>query len=216
MTGSAAPAQKTARAPGSLASGPTKQALLVLERRMEQIFVSVVASIAPDAPLRPALRGFGVQFGELVLSQSQIALVRMVYMESARFAQLGARFFELGPGRGVAVLASYLAVQSARGTLRAHEPHLMAQQYLGMIAGCPVVRYWSGCSVWRRQSARSCGGARYIRHAIRVDAVACQSGYHVLTPCPNGRPVRGRDRIEGNKQDIVDMRCDHLRKCSSR
>lgn len=66
---------------------PTKQKrfLGVLERRMEKILVSVAAIIVAEAPLRPSPRGFGERFGQLILNPSQVALVRMVCMESTRF-----------------------------------------------------------------------------------------------------------------------------------
>lgn len=135
-------AQRAGASKASLyARFPSKEELFlaVLERRMAQIFLTVVASIAPQAPLRAALYAFGTQFSQLVLNQAHIALVRMVCMESARFPQLGQRFFALGPGRGVALLAGYIETQIARGTLRAHDAALMAQQFLGMIGGFPLL-----------------------------------------------------------------------------
>ena len=135
-------AQRAGASKASLYSRfPTKEALFVavLEHRMNQIFQTVAATIQADAPLRLALAAFGTQMLQLVFSEPQIALVRVVSMESARFPQLGQRFFELGPGRGLVILSAYLKAQSACGTLRAEDPQIMAQHLLGMIAGLPLL-----------------------------------------------------------------------------
>lgn len=113
--------------------------LAVLERRMNHIFQTVVATIPPEAPLRQALSAFATHFTQLIFNEAQIALVRVVCMEAARFPQLGQRFFELGPGRGLAVLAGYLQAQIGQGALVAEDPQIMAQQFLGMIAGFPLL-----------------------------------------------------------------------------
>lgn len=120
---------------------PTKEALFlaVLEHRMNRIFQAVAATIPPEAPLRDALTAFATRFSHLIFNQAQIALLRVVSMETARFPQLGQRFFELGPGRGLAALAGYMDAQIGRGALRPDDPKLLAQQFLGMIAGFPLL-----------------------------------------------------------------------------
>ncbi len=112
--------------------------LAVLEQRMNDIFQHVTAAISEEVPVREALLGFGVQLLQSAHSDSQIALIRMVSMEADRFPQLGRKFFELGPQRGLAALSGYFSGQIRRGMLRAGEPQIMAQHFLGMVAGGPL------------------------------------------------------------------------------
>jgi TetR/AcrR family transcriptional regulator of autoinduction and epiphytic fitness len=120
---------------------PTKEDLFfaVLEHRMNRIFHTVAATIPTQAPLRQALFAFGTQFSQLIFNQAHIALIRVVCMEAARFPRLGQLFFELGPGRGLAILAGYMAAQIEQGALGPGDPQLMAQQFLGMLAGFPLL-----------------------------------------------------------------------------
>ena len=120
---------------------PTKEALFVavLEHRMNQIFQTVAATIRTDAPMRTALLAFGTQMLQLVFSDAQMALVRVVSMEIVRFPELGQRFFDLGPGRGLTILTAYLNKQIEGGALRREAPLMMAQHFLGMIAGLPLL-----------------------------------------------------------------------------
>jgi TetR/AcrR family transcriptional repressor of mexJK operon len=119
----------------------TKEELFVsvLEHRMAQIFAVVAATIQTEAPMRTALFAFGTQMLQSVFSEPQIALVRVVSMEAVRFPHLGQRFFDLGPGRGLAVLSAYMKAQRHRGVLRDADPQMMAQHFLGMIANLPLL-----------------------------------------------------------------------------
>ena len=120
---------------------PTKEDLFlaVLEHRMSRIFQLVVATIPPEAPTRAALLAFGAQLLKSVFNDAQIALFRTVSMETARFPQLGRRFFELGPGQGLSALSGYLRAQVAQGALRREDPQMMAQHFLGMLGGLPLL-----------------------------------------------------------------------------
>ena len=61
-----------------------------------------------SACFQDTLRNFGAAVIRLALSKEQVALVRVVGMESAKFPELGKRFYELGPKRGEEALAAYL------------------------------------------------------------------------------------------------------------
>lgn len=121
---------------------PTKEDLFVavLEHRMNQIFKDVSANVAQDLPLREALLGFGMEVLHSALSDAQIALIRIISMEALRFPQLGSRFFELGPARGQAALARFFRKQICTGALRDESPMIMAQHFIGLVAGPPLLR----------------------------------------------------------------------------
>lgn len=130
---------------------PTKEKLFlaVLARRMEYVFGRYATEMPADAPLEKTLRDYGSRMLELLLSENQLALVRVVSMESPRFPELGERFYELGPGRGLAYLASYLSEQVQRRRLLNVDPFLMAEHLMSLITGGQV--RWAVLGLFRRK-----------------------------------------------------------------
>jgi heme oxygenase len=59
-------------------------------------------------------------------------------MESAKFPELGKRFYELGPKRGEEALAAYLTKQAEKGRLLNEDPSQMAQHFVSLVTGGPV------------------------------------------------------------------------------
>ena len=84
----------------------------------------------PEASPEEALTMLGRQFVDLVTSPNGLALFRIVIGESARFPELGATFYEAGPQRLVALIATYLREQDRTGNLRVPEPEIAAMQFL--------------------------------------------------------------------------------------
>jgi TetR/AcrR family transcriptional regulator, mexJK operon transcriptional repressor len=113
--------------------------LAVMERRMAGVFNDgAVFSMAQEAPLETTLRHFASWLLRGALSEAQIALIRIVNMECARFPVLGERFLQLGPERGHAVLADYLAGQIKRGSLLNEGARRMAEHYISLLTGGEV------------------------------------------------------------------------------
>ena len=125
---------------------PTKEILFsaVIEYRMDQVFRKIAPALPMDAPIDKALREFAMSIARAALSPLQIGLIRMMSMESKRFPELGRRFYELGAGRGKALLAEYLAQQTRRGHLREDDPQIMAEQFISLVIGGPVHWYVLG------------------------------------------------------------------------
>ena len=119
---------------------PTKEQLFlaVIERRMNDIFQQVAGSLPEEPPVEETLRNFGSALIGFFLSKEQVALVRMVSMESAKFPELGKRFYELGPKRGEEALAAYLKKQAEKGRLSNEDTSQMAQHFISLITGGPV------------------------------------------------------------------------------
>ncbi len=119
---------------------PTKERLFlaVIERRMNDIFQQVAGSLPEEPPVEQTLRNFGSALIGFVLSKEQVALVRMVSMESGKFPELGKRFYELGPKRGEEALAAYLTKQAEKGRLLNEDTRQMAQHFISLITGGPV------------------------------------------------------------------------------
>jgi AcrR family transcriptional regulator len=97
-------------------------------RLVTQINRFALGDMAPEA----ALRQFGRMYLELALAASSLALHRVVIAESARAPALGQLIYHNGPRQIVGSLADFLARQRS---LRLPDPHLAAEQFLGMVLG---------------------------------------------------------------------------------
>ncbi len=118
---------------------PTKEDLFlaVVERRMSRIFEQIV-SFPRSSSMETSLRKFSANLLRIALSPEQIALIRMISMESGRYPELAKRFYEIGPKRGEEALAAYLALQIERDQLRKEDPLMMAQQLMSLVTGGSV------------------------------------------------------------------------------
>ena len=119
---------------------PTKEHLFlaVIERRINGIFQQVAGTLPDERPIEEALQKFGSALIRLALSKEQIALIRVVSMEAARFPELGKRYYELGPKRAEERLAAYLRKQVERGRLLNEDTRQMAQHFVSIVTGGPV------------------------------------------------------------------------------
>jgi TetR/AcrR family transcriptional regulator of autoinduction and epiphytic fitness len=119
---------------------PTKEDLFmaVLERRMNAIFSQVSTTLPVDGPIEKTLKDFGLSLLQFAISKDQVALLRVVSMESTRFPKLAERFYELGPMRGLAHLAQYLREQIKRKRLINENPDTMAEHLSSLLTGGPV------------------------------------------------------------------------------
>ena len=116
---------------------PTKEKLFlaVLKRRMELIVTDFTTTLQPESPIEQTLKEYGFNLFQLALSENQRGMVRVVSMESSKFPDLAKRFYELGPGRGIAILASYMEDQIKREHLIKENPHIMAEHLMSLITG---------------------------------------------------------------------------------
>lgn len=119
---------------------PNKEALFlaVLERRMQSVFNEVAGSLPAEPPVEGTLRAFSRRFLDIALAADQVALLRVVSMEVQHFPQLGKRFYELGPMKGLEALTAYMRGQIKMERLIQEDPGLMAQHYLSLLSGGAV------------------------------------------------------------------------------
>jgi TetR/AcrR family transcriptional regulator of autoinduction and epiphytic fitness len=119
---------------------PTKEQLFlaVIERRMNGIFQQVAATLPEEPPVEETLRKYGSTLMRLAMSKEQIALIRVVSMEAAKFPELGRRFYELGPKRGEETLVAYLTKQVEKGRLSNDDSRQMAQHFMNLVTGGPL------------------------------------------------------------------------------
>ncbi len=85
-------------------------------------------------------------------------------MESMRFPELGERFYELGPKRGLLTLGSYMEQQIKRGRLLKEDPALMAEHFISLLTGGPV--RWVVLGLQRNLIVKN--GQQRLDAAVRV------------------------------------------------
>jgi len=118
--------------------------LAVIERRSNAITESLVANLPQEPDTAITLHTFGTHLLKEVLSEQQVALLRIIGMEAHRFPSIGQRFYELGPMRGQANLAKYFQGQIDLGRLVAANPARMGEHLMSLLMGGAVRWYMTG------------------------------------------------------------------------
>lgn len=116
---------------------PSKEDLFlaVIEHRMERIFREVTPALGSDLPPAITLREFGSSVVRSVITQEQLAFIRLISMEAERFPRLAERFFELGPGAGQKILTTYMRQCMERGYFRQGNAERMAEHFMSLVTG---------------------------------------------------------------------------------
>jgi len=111
------------------AAGVSKGTLYVYFDNKEQLFEAIVHEEclahaegafnvdASDHDVEKILRRLGVAYIEFLCSPEKASALRTVIAIADRMPDLGRRFYEAGPARGIAKLAAYLAAQVEAGVL---------------------------------------------------------------------------------------------------
>ena len=73
-----------------------------------------------------------------VMQPRLLQLRRLVIGEASRFPQLGRTFYERGPGRTIAALATAFERLAERGVLQLEDPALAAAQFNWLIMSAPI------------------------------------------------------------------------------
>ena len=99
---------------------------------------------------------------EVVYAESSVALHRVLIAERTQFPELAETFYRVGPGATRLRLAEYLARETARGRLKAPEPDVAAEHFLGMLVGHSYMRRLLGLETALTEQAK----ARRIEAAV--------------------------------------------------
>jgi AcrR family transcriptional regulator len=75
-----------------------------------------------------------------VMQPQILHLRRLVIGEASRFPELGRNFYELGPGRTIAALATVFKQLGERGLLHVDDPSLAAEHFNWLIMSIPLNR----------------------------------------------------------------------------
>jgi TetR/AcrR family transcriptional repressor of mexJK operon len=97
-----------------------------------------VARLADSGDLEADLRDLACRLLARVMQPRLLELRRLVIAEADRFPELGRAFYERGPGRTIAALASAFERLAAGGALRLDDPALAAAHFNWLIMSAPV------------------------------------------------------------------------------
>jgi AcrR family transcriptional regulator len=124
------------------AAGVSKGTLYVYFKSKEELFEAIVEeqsgfqgerifSFDPDDhDVEAALTRLGHEFVRFMCRPGGISPLRTVIAIADRMPELGSRFYQFGPGRGIASLKHYLEMQAAAGVLKPHDSEVVAAQFI--------------------------------------------------------------------------------------
>ena len=99
-----------------------------------------VLNLADTGDIEADLRDLARRLLKGVMKPRLLQLRRLVIGEASRFPALGQTFYERGPGRTIAALATTFERLAARGVLRLEDPELAAVHFNWLIMSAPLNR----------------------------------------------------------------------------
>ena len=127
------------------AAGVSKGTLYVYFKNKEELFEAIVEgqcqqqaeeifTFDQQADIEAELRRMGAELARFLCRRpGGISPLRTIIAIADRMPELGARFYESGPARGIAKLSRYLQDKIAAGVLAPHDTEVAAAQF---IASC--------------------------------------------------------------------------------
>jgi AcrR family transcriptional regulator len=122
-------------------AGVSKGTLYVYFKSKEELFESIVEeqcalqaeeifTLDREQDIEAALTRMGHAFVRFVCRPGGVSPMRTVIAIADRMPELGARFYQTGPARGIASLRAYLEEQVAAGVLKPHDCEVAAAQFI--------------------------------------------------------------------------------------
>jgi AcrR family transcriptional regulator len=124
------------------AAGVSKGTLYVYFKNKEELFEAIVQQeceaqaegifeLNPnDHDVEAVLTRLGVAYVKFLCRPEKASAIRIVIAIADRMPELGARFYETGPARGIAKLAAYIDAQTKAGTLVVEDCEIAAAQLM--------------------------------------------------------------------------------------
>lgn len=116
-----------------------------------------------DRPPREVLTIFGTSFVKMLDNRTSVAMFKVMLAEAIRRPAVAEAFNRVGPGRGFAFLATYLAHQMERGTLRRMDPGAAVRCFLG-----PFLAFILTREVFVQPDARTLAPETMVKTAVEV------------------------------------------------
>jgi AcrR family transcriptional regulator len=122
-------------------AGVSKGTLYVYFKSKEDLFESIVEEQSAqqaegifafdrEQDIEVALTRLGHAFVRFLCRPGGVSPLRTVIAIADRMPELGARFYQSGPARGIASLRAYLEEQVAAGLLKPHDCEVAAAQFI--------------------------------------------------------------------------------------
>ncbi|NUR57440.1 MAG: TetR/AcrR family transcriptional regulator [Catenulispora sp.] len=113
---------------------------IVLDRLggIDEIFRAAIGELAVTDDVEATLTAVARKFVSTIMRPSHLRVRRLVIAEAGRFPHLGLAYFEAGPERVHAALASAFAQLAERGLLRVDDPVLAANHFTWLVVSIPV------------------------------------------------------------------------------
>lgn len=142
---------------------PTKNELFaaLIERKSSGL-LDVIGPMHGDRSPREALTSYAEELVGMMTMPDTQKLHRLVIAGSIGNPELGARFWEAGPGRGFKVLAAYLGQQNARGTLVVRDVPRATGMFMGMMVGGIALRATLGMPTFVQTTEDRKAWAEYV------------------------------------------------------
>ncbi|MQY07958.1 TetR/AcrR family transcriptional regulator [Actinomadura macrotermitis] len=154
---------------------------IVLDRLggIDELFQTAIGELAVTDDVESTMRAVARKFVHAITQPSHLRVRRLVIAEAPRFPKLGHAYFEAGPERVHAALASSFEQLTDRGLLRIDEPVLAANHFTWLVVSIPVNKVmFCGEDVRFTPSELD----HYADTAVRVFAAA----YRASAPKPAG------------------------------
>jgi TetR/AcrR family transcriptional repressor of mexJK operon len=103
-------------------------------------FISAVSAIQETDDLEKDLTALARRYVRSVMQPSVLQLRRLVISESGRFPELGRAYYDRGPDRVIAALATCLQHLAERGLLHVDDPILAANHFAFLVLSIPLDR----------------------------------------------------------------------------
>ena len=166
-------------------AGVSKQTVYKHFADKESLFSEIVTSAVSDAAdpvhdevlrledtgdMEADLRGLARQLLASVIQPRILQLRRLVIAEAGRFPELGRTFYEQGPGRTIAALATVFERLAARGALQLDDPQLAAAHFNWLVMSIPLnqAMFLGQDEAPRRRRAQRVRGRRRARLPRRL------------------------------------------------
>ncbi|NUP53103.1 MAG: TetR/AcrR family transcriptional regulator [Catenulispora sp.] len=116
---------------------------IVLDRLggIGEIFQAAIGELAVTDNVEATLTAVARKFVHAIMQPSHLRVRRLVIAEAGRFPHLGHAYFEAGPERVHAGLASAFEQLTTRGLLRVDEPLLAANHFTWLVVSIPVNKF---------------------------------------------------------------------------
>jgi len=122
-------------------AGVSKGTLYVYFKNKEELFESIVEeqcaqqaeeifTLDREQDIETTLTRMGHAFVRFICRPGGVSAIRTVIAIADRMPEIGARFYQTGPARGIASLRAYLEEQVAAGVLKPHDCEVAAAQFI--------------------------------------------------------------------------------------